>query len=161
MKQIEQFALIDKWNTFARTADSWELQLGAPAVAGTGLIGAPDELQVYYANILWQRQRRNYVSAQRNVTRNWNMCRNVIDFLAEQRKEQRVEGGKASRSQTTRRSEFSHNYASLAAAAAAAAIVNFKKETCQVPQEGAEQGGGACRGPGTCLGGVGEGVDNE
>lgn len=47
-------------------------------------------------------------------------------------------GGKASRSQTTRRSEFSHNYASLAAAAAA--IVNFKKETCQVPQEGAEQG---------------------
>lgn len=116
----------------------------ALTLAGTGLIGAPDELQVYYANILWQRQwqqRRNYVSAQRNVTRNWNMCRNVIDFLAELRKEQRVEGGKASRSQTTRRSEFSHNYASLAAAAAAAAaIVNFKKETCQVPQEGAEQG---------------------
>lgn len=54
-----------------------------------------------------------------------------------------MEGGKASRSQTTRRSEFSHNYASLAAAAAAAAsaIVNFKKETCQVPQEGAEQEG--------------------
>lgn len=79
-------------------------QLGAPAVAltlaGTGLIGAPDELQVYYANILWQRQRqqrRNYVSAQRNVTRNWNMCRNVIDFLAEQRKEQREEGGKGVR----------------------------------------------------------------
>lgn len=52
--------------------------------------------------------------------------------------------------------KFSHNYASLAAA-----IVNFKKETCQVPQErqSGRVGGGAAAG--TCFGGVGEGVDNE
>jgi len=74
------------------------------------------------------------------------VCRNVIDFLSPvaelaKRGNRRGDGGgggegsqRRSQSQTSWLSKFCHNYASLAA------IVNFKKETCQVAIGGAECG---------------------